>query len=89
MKNVIYGAAASIGIAGILHLMLVPTVINFNLNTTIFFIIVGILQLVWILPIIKHKGVIWYLIGIAGNAILIILWTMTRFENTITGRTCR
>jgi hypothetical protein len=68
-----YGAAAvCTGIAGILHLMLIPNAVNFNfINYAIFFVVSGIAQLFWVLPMIKRWGRIWYTIGIAGTVILV------------------
>jgi hypothetical protein len=40
-----YVAAATTAIAGIMHLTLVPNVIGFNINSTIFFLVAGITQL--------------------------------------------
>lgn len=86
-KLLYFGAAACSGIAGILHLILVPNAINFNINNAIFFLAAGIVQLFWILPMLKKWGRIWYAIGIAGNIILIGMWVITRIpDNPITGR---
>ena len=64
-----------------------PNVIGSNINTAIFFIISGISQLFWVVPMIRRWGKIWYYIGIAGTIILIIMWFMTRLPgNPITGR---
>ena len=82
-----YAAAAATAIAGILHLSLVPNIIGFNMNSAIFFIVAGLAQLFWVVPIIKRWGRIWYYIGIVGTIILIIMWVMTRVPgNPITGR---
>jgi hypothetical protein len=82
-----YGAAASTGVAGILHLILVSNAINSNINNAIFFLVAGILQLFWIIPMIKRWGRVWYAIGIAGTVILIGIWVITRIpDNPITGR---
>ncbi|MGA9318180.1 MAG: hypothetical protein WBV84_08990 [Nitrososphaeraceae archaeon] len=82
-----YGAAVCTGIAGILHLVLVSNAINSNINNAIFFLVAGILQLFWVLPMIKRWGRIWYAIGIAGTVILIGIWVITRIpDNPITGR---
>ena len=82
-----YGAAACTGIAGILHLILVPNAIKFNINNAIFFLVAGIAQLFWVLPMIKRWGKIWYAIGIIGTVILIGIWAITRIpDNPITGR---
>ena len=82
-----YAAAGTTAIAGILHLLLVPNVIGFNVNNAIFFLISGIAQIFWVLPMVKRWGKTWYYIGIAGTIILIIMWVITRMPgNPITGR---
>jgi len=80
-------AAATTAIAGILHLTLVPNMIGFSLNSAIFFLVAGIAQLFWAIPMLKRWGKIWYYIGIAGTIILIIMWAITRMPgNPIIGR---
>lgn len=70
-----YAAAASTFIAGVLHLAIVPMFFTqMPINVTIFFIISGLAQLFWVIPVIKRWNKIWYYIGIGGTAILIILW---------------
>jgi hypothetical protein len=82
-----YTAAATTAIAGILHLVLAPNFLEFNLNTGIFFIVAGIAQLFWVVPMIKKWGWPWYLAGIGGTIILIALFAITRMpDNPITGR---
>ena len=86
-KLLYYGAAACTGIAGILHLVIVPNAINFNINNAIFFLVAGIAQLFWVLPMINRWGRVWYAIGIGGTVILIGMWAITRVpDNPITGR---
>jgi hypothetical protein len=81
------GATATTAIAGILHLSLVPDIIGRNLNSGVFFLISGIAQIFWVIPMLKRWGRTWYYIGIAGTIILIIMWAMTRVPgNPITGR---
>src|ERR671925_2047594 len=86
-----YAAAATTAIAGILHLIVVSPLYNpYALGTNIpgetFFIVAGIAQIFWALPMVKRWGRIWYYIGIGGTIILIILWAMTRLPNNpITG----
>jgi hypothetical protein len=65
-----YGAAFCTGLAGILHLMLIPNSINF-INYATFFLVSGMAQLFWVLPMIKRWGKIWYFIGIAGTTIMV------------------
>ena len=82
-----YAAAATTAIAGILHLVLAPNILEFNLNTGIFFIVAGIAQLFWVVPMIKKWGRPWYFAGIGGTIILIVLFAITRMpDNPITGR---
>jgi hypothetical protein len=82
-----YGAAICTGIAGILHLMLVPNAIESNINNATLFLVGGIAQIFWVLPMIKRWGRVWYVVGIAGTIILIGLWVITRIpDNPITGR---
>ena len=83
----IYGAAACTFIAGILHLTLVPNVIDRNITTGLLFLIGGLAQIFWILPIIKmwHKS--WYYIGMTGTIVFILIWIITRIPNNpINGR---
>ena len=65
------GAAACTGIAGILHLMLVPSSIMAGIQYTTFFLISGLLQLFWVLPMVERWGRIWNIIGLAGTAVLV------------------
>jgi hypothetical protein len=83
-NSLFYAAAATIAIPGILHLIFASNVIGSNLLSGIFFIIAGVVQIFWALPMIRRWGKIWYYIGIAGTVILIILWTVTRAPNPIT-----
>ena len=81
-----YTAAVTTAIAGILHLILLspPYVLGTNIPGETFFIVAGIAQIFWALPMIKRWGKMWYYIGIAGTAVLIILWAITRVPNPIT-----
>jgi hypothetical protein len=82
-----YAAAATTAIAGILHLIQAQNVLEFSLNFFIFFLVAGIAQLFWIVPMIRKWGRPWYLIGIGGTIVLIILYAITRMPgNPITGR---
>jgi hypothetical protein len=66
---------------------LVPDIIGRNLNSGVFFIVAGIAQIFWVIPMLKRWGRTWYYIGIAGTIVLIIMWVMTRAPgNPITGR---
>jgi hypothetical protein len=75
------GAAACTGIAGILHLMLVPNSIIAGIQYAAFFLISGLLQLFWVLPMAKKWGRIWNVAGIAGTAVLVILTGYAAIES--------
>jgi hypothetical protein len=87
IKALYYAAAVTTAIAGILHLLQASNVLGFNLNFGIFFIIAGIAQLFWVVPMIRRWGMPWYYVGIGGTIVLIILFAITRIPgNPITGR---
>lgn len=87
-KNILYyAAAAATAIAGMLHLMLGPNNLGFNVNQGILFIVGGIAQVFWIIPMIRRWGKVWYGVGIAGTAVFMALFFITRIQgNPITGR---
>jgi hypothetical protein len=79
-------AATTTGIAGILHLVLAYNGISRGLSPfSIFFLVAGLAQLFWILPMVKRWGRIWYYIGIVGTIILMIIYAITRIANPLTG----
>jgi hypothetical protein len=63
-----------------------PYALGTDILVETFFIVTGIVQIFWALPMVKRWDKIWYYIGIAGATILIILWALTRAPNLITGR---
>jgi hypothetical protein len=73
-------AAATTGLAGIIHLSLVVNALSHHIytNTITLFLVGGIIQVFWIIPILKRWGKVWYAIGIAGTAVFIALWAITR-----------
>ena len=74
-KAVFYVAAASTVIAGILHLLIIPMFYaKMTMDVIIFFMISGIAQIFWAVPLIRAWSNLWYYIGIGGTAILIVLW---------------
>jgi hypothetical protein len=87
IKWLYYAAAATTAIAGILHLILAPNMLNFNPNSAILFFVGGAAQLFWVIPLIRRWGRIWYGVGIGGTLVLIAIWIITRMPgNPITGR---
>jgi hypothetical protein len=71
-------AAATTIIGGILHLQMVPRTLSESLAQGIFFIIGGLLQIFWAVPVIKRWGRVWQIIGIVGTIVLIALWYASR-----------
>jgi hypothetical protein len=87
INGLYYAAAATTAIAGILHLIQASNVLGFSLNFFVFFIVAGIAQLFWVVPMIRRWGMPWYYVGIGGTIVLIILFAITRMPgNPITGR---
>ena len=80
-----YVAAATTGMAGIIHVILgIP---SNNLNSQILFVVGGLLQIFWIVPMIRKWGNIWYGVGLGGTVVFIAIWAITRIpDNFITGR---
>jgi hypothetical protein len=86
-KGLYYAAAATTAIAGILHLIMAPGLLNFNPNGATLFIVGGIAQVFWVIPMIRRWGRVWYAVGIGGTIVLAAIWTITRMPgNPITGR---
>lgn len=82
-----YSAAGTTAIAGILHLILAPNMLNFNPSSAILFFVGGAAQLFWAVPMIRRWGILWYGIGIGGTLVFIAIWIITRIDgNPITGR---
>jgi uncharacterized membrane protein YuzA (DUF378 family) len=74
-KALFYAAAASTLIAGILHLAIVPMFFTqMSIDTTIFFIVSGLAQIFWVIPIVNRWSKPWYYVGIGGTVILIIMY---------------
>ena len=43
-------------------------------DLTIFFIVSGLAQLFWVIPVIKRWSKLWYYVGIGGTVVLIIMY---------------
>jgi protocatechuate 3,4-dioxygenase beta subunit len=73
--------------AGILHLTLASNNLALNAASGILFIVGGIAQIFWIIPLIRRWGRPWYYVGIIGTLFLVVIWVITRMPgNPITGR---
>jgi hypothetical protein len=71
----LYSAAASTFIAGILHLALIPMFYKLmDITVTTFFLVAGLAQIFWILPVVKKWGKPWTYVGIGGTVVLIIMY---------------
>jgi hypothetical protein len=56
-------------------------------DADILFLIGGIAQVFWVIPIIRQWGKTWYSIGIAGTVVFVLIWVITRIPNNpITGK---
>lgn len=73
-------AAGTTVIAGILHLTMVPRSISRNPGEGILFLVGGILQVFWAVPVIKRWGRVWQIIGIIGTTVFVILWVSDRLH---------
>lgn len=73
-------AAGITVIAGILHLTMVPGSISHNLGEGILFLVGGILQVFWAVPVIKRWGKIWQIIGLVGTVIFVALYFSDRLH---------
>lgn len=67
-------------IAGTLHLTMVSGSISHNLGEGILFLVGGILQVFWAVPVIKRWGKIWQIIGLVGTAIFVALYFSDRLH---------
>jgi len=67
-------AAATTVIAGVLHIQMVPRTLSENLGEGVLFLVGGLLQVFWAVPVIKRWGRPWQIIGIVGTAVFFILW---------------
>ena len=76
-KAIFYAAAACTFIAGILHLAIVPMFFTqLSIDVMIFFIVSGLAQVFWVIPVIKKWGNFWHYFGIGGTVILIIMYLL-------------
>jgi uncharacterized membrane protein len=87
-----YIAAATTMIAGILHLMMIgPSMkpLNFPMEllpyTDALFLISGIAQIFWAIPMALNWNTRWFYAGLIGTIALTSLIALTRIPNEITG----
>ena len=58
-----------------------------NPNAQILFIVGGVAQIFWVVPMVRKWGIVWYGIGLGGTVVFIAIWVITRIpDNFVTGR---
>jgi hypothetical protein len=77
-------AAASAGGAAI-HFAVIPEHLEEWWAFGLFFLVSGIVQLVWAVMVVRSpsRSVIW--LGVLGNASIVVLWIVTRTAGTLVG----
>ena len=62
-------------LADVLHIALIPLFFTLlTLDVIVFFIVSGLAQMFWLVPVIKKWNKFWYYVGIGGTIILIIMY---------------
>jgi hypothetical protein len=72
--------AAATVIAGIMHLQMVPGSISHNPGEGILFLVGGLVQIFWAMPVVKQWGKVWQIIGLVGTGVFILLWLFDRLH---------
>ncbi len=72
--------AATTVTAGTLHLQMAPGSLSHDLGQGILFLVGGLLQIFWAVPVIKRWGRVWQIIGITGTAVFFVLWYASRIH---------
>ena len=79
-------AAATTVISGLIHVLMGTFSEPGEEGQALFFLIGGVLQIFWALPVIKGWDKLWQYVGIGGTALLIILWLVTHIHGLSHGR---
>ncbi|MGD1836119.1 MAG: cbb3-type cytochrome c oxidase subunit I [Nitrososphaeraceae archaeon] len=79
-KTIFYVAIISTAIAGISHILIVSLFMGFESTPSIFLLLSGIIQVFWIVPLVKKWGKIWYIVGGIGTIFLIYLYISVQFD---------
>jgi peptidoglycan biosynthesis protein MviN/MurJ (putative lipid II flippase) len=64
-------AAATTAVVGIIHIMMSTNSLTNNVNAGILFLVGGIVQVFWVIPMLRKCGLTWYLIGIGAQPSLL------------------
>jgi len=75
-----FAAAGATVIAGILHVMMAPRSFSEDLGQGILFLVGGIAQIFWAVPVIRRWGKIWQIIGLVGTVVFVILFFASRYH---------
>lgn len=78
-------AAATTVIAGILHLLMAQSSIFREGGEGVLFLVGGMLQVFWAVPVIKQWGRVWQAIGIGGTIVFTALWFATHTHSLFGG----
>ena len=73
-------AATATIIGGVLHLAMVQRSFSREPLEGILFLVGGILQVFWTIPVIKQWGRVWQIIGIVGTITFVLLWFFDRLH---------
>jgi hypothetical protein len=72
-----YTTALCTFLAGVFHIALVPLYFTLlTIDVIVFFIVSGLAQMFWVIPVIKKWSKLWYYVGISGTIILIIMYVI-------------
>jgi hypothetical protein len=64
-------------LAGVLHILLIPLFFTLlTIDVIIFFIVSGLAQMFWVIPVIRKWSKFWYYVGIGGIIVLIIMYVI-------------
>ncbi len=72
--------AAATVIAGIMHLQMVPGSFSHNMGEGILFLVGGLVQIFWAVPVVKKWGKVWQIIGLVGTGVFFLLWLLDRLH---------
>ena len=81
-----YAACVTTAAAGIVHLSFVHPFHGPLQTFGIFFLVSGIAQIFWIIPVARDWHKAWYYTGIGGTAVLIAIWVLSRFTTLIVSK---
>ena len=78
-KNLVASSALMMVLAGIIHLWIIPDHWAHALAHGLFFLLVGIIQIVWGIAVWRNPSIRMYYIGVMMAGWLIVLYGITRW----------